>query len=177
MASKIFGPNAEMVLSVLLFLGVLAYINASLMSNPRVMYAMGRDRVLPHSFTKRNSRDALYISLTIFAAVAVFIVFWAEEFDTILSFTMFLDCFGMALSAGSLFYIRKKTAHLNQSQIYSMKYYPILPIIFILNYLFVGTAIALDYKNNNNAALTGVIVLAVFVAIYFIFYRNKYQKA
>lgn len=177
MASKIFGPNAEMVLSVLLFLGVLAYINASLMSNPRVMYAMGRDRVLPHSFTKRNSRDALYVSLSIFAAVAVFIVFWAEEFDTILSFTMFLDCFGMALSAGSLFYIRKKTAHLNQSQIYSMKYYPILPIIFILNYLFVGTAIALDYKNNNNAALTGVIVLAVFVAIYFIFYRNKYQKA
>ncbi|WP_317235227.1 APC family permease [Niabella ginsengisoli] len=55
MASKIFGAKAEMVLSVLLFLGVLAYINSSLLSNPRVMYAMGKDRILPVSFTQKTS--------------------------------------------------------------------------------------------------------------------------
>src|SRR5665811_1677314 len=50
MASKIFGINAERILSVLLFLSVLAYVNILLMSNPRVMAAMSDDKILPESF-------------------------------------------------------------------------------------------------------------------------------
>jgi APA family basic amino acid/polyamine antiporter len=79
----------------------------------------------------------------------------------------------MALSAASIFVLRPKTKHLNNTGIYSMKLYPFLPIIFIINYIFVAIAIAADYKNNNHAALTGIAVLAVFMAIYFIFYRKK----
>lgn len=176
MASRLLGPQAEIVLSVLLFLGVLAYINGSLLSNPRVMYAMGKDEVLPHSFTRKNRNDALTLPLTIFALVAVLVLFWAEEFDRILSFTIFLDCFGMALSVASIFYIRKKTSHLNGKGIYSMKLYPWLPIIFIANYIFIAIVIALDYKKNHYAALTGLAVLAVFIVIYFIFYRHKTRE-
>ena len=56
MASKIFGVNAERILSVLLFLSVLAYVNVLLMSNPRVMAAMSEDKILPTSFRKRNAK-------------------------------------------------------------------------------------------------------------------------
>ena len=173
MASKIFGSNADIILSVLLFFGVLAYINGSLLSNPRVMYAMGHDKVFPRSFTITNRFDALKYPLTLFAAVGVLIVFWAEEFDRILSFTMFLDCFGMALSAGTIFYFRKKTKHLDHTGIFKMKLFPLLPVIFIAAYVFIGVSIALDYKNNNHAALTGIAVLAVFMAIYYLFHRKK----
>ncbi len=168
MASKIFGAQAERVMSVLLFLGVLAYVNAVLMSNPRVMYAMAEDRILPSAFTKRNSKEALTLSLSLFAGIAALIVFWAQEFDKILSFTIFLDCFGMALSAGSIFIIRKRTRHLNGTGIFSMKLYPLLPLIFIIAYAFVAISIALDYKNNDYAALTGLGVLAFFTGVYFI---------
>src|SRR6185436_6354080 len=100
MASKIFGINAERILSVLLFLGVLAYINGQLMSNPRVMYAMSEDKLLPAFLKQKNRKGALKWSVSLFAALAALVVFWAKEFDTILSFTIFLDSFGMALSAG-----------------------------------------------------------------------------
>jgi APA family basic amino acid/polyamine antiporter len=173
MASKIFGPRADVILSVLLFLGVLAYINGSLLSNPRVMYAMSKDEILPPSFSKQNNNGALSLALSLFAGVAVIVVFWAEEFDRILSFTIFLDCFGMALSAASIFVLRRRTKHLDKTGIYKMKLYPLLPVIFIINYIFVAIAIASDYKNNNHAALTGISVLAVFMIIYFIFYRKK----
>jgi basic amino acid/polyamine antiporter, APA family len=168
MASKIFGVQAERVLSVLLFLGVLAYVNAVLLSNPRVMYAMSEDKILPSAFTRRNRRDALSLALTVFAGVAAMIVFWAQEFDKILSFTIFLDCFGMALSAGSIFIIRKRTAHLNGTGIFSMKLFPLLPLIFIIAYTFVAISIALDYEKNDYAALIGMGVLAFFTGIYFI---------
>jgi APA family basic amino acid/polyamine antiporter len=168
MASKIFGVNAERILSAFLFLSVLAYINALLLSNPRVMYAMSDDRILPAAFQKKNNRGALVVALTIFAVLAAVSVFWARKFDKLLSFSIFLDSFGMVLSAGSIFVIRKRTAHLNGTGIFSMKLYPWLTLIFMAAYSFVAISIAVDYRNNDNAALVGSSVLAFFIAIYFI---------
>jgi APA family basic amino acid/polyamine antiporter len=171
MASKIFGGQAERILSVLLFLSVLAYINAVLMSNPRVMYAMSDDKILPAAFKKTNAQGALTLSLTAFSVMAALIVFWAQEFDRILSFTIFLDSFGMALSAGSIFVIRKRTRHLDGTGIYKMKLYPLLPLVFIAAYTFVAFSIAFDYKANNYAALVGLGVLGVFLLLYFLVRR------
>lgn len=165
MASKIFGINAERVLSVLLFFSVLAYVNVLLMSNPRVMAAMSDDKILPASFRKRNTRtDVLTTSLSVFSALCVLIVFWAKEFDTILSFSIFLDCFGMILSAGSIFILRKRTAHLSDSGIYIMKLYPLLPLIFIAAYSFVAISLLIT---QTNLCLIGLAVLAGFIGIYF----------
>ena len=180
MASKVFGVNAERILSGFLFLSVLGYVNVLLLSNPRVMAAMSEDKILPASFGKRNRKtEALTTSLSVFSALCVIIIFWAKQFDTILSFTIFLDCFGMAFSAGSIFIIRKKTSYLDDTGIYKMKLYPLLPLVFIAAYTFVGISIAADYKNNNYAALTGLAVLGAFMVLYFVakaFTNNKQIK-
>ena len=165
MASKIFGVNAERILSALLFLSVLAYINALLLSNPRVMYAMSEDGILPTAFQKRNKKEALYLALSLFAGLATVIVFWAKEFDTLLSFSIFLDCFGMVLSAGSIFIIRKQTAHLNGTGIYTMKLYPLLPLIFIAAYTFVAISLLVT---ETKLSLIGLAVMAGFIIIYFV---------
>jgi APA family basic amino acid/polyamine antiporter len=177
MASKIFGVNAERVLSGFLFLSVLAYVNVLLMSNPRVMYAMSEDDILPPVFKKRNPKtDVLTVSLSVFAAICILIIFWAKEFDSILSFTIFLDCFGMILSAATIFILRKKTKHLNDTGIYQMKLFPLMPLVFIAAYIFVAISISLDYKNNNYAALTGLSVMAVFSGLYFLLAQLKKNK-
>jgi APA family basic amino acid/polyamine antiporter len=165
MASKIFGVNAERILSIFLFLSVLAYINALMLSNPRVMVAMSEDKILPSAFQKRNIKGALPLALTVFALLAAITVFWAKKFDTLLKFSIFLDCFGMVLSAGSIFIIRKRTAHLNDTGIYSMKLYPLLPLIFIAAYSFVAISLLI---NETKISLIGLGVLACFIAIYFI---------
>lgn len=166
MASKIFGVYAERILSVLLFLSVLAYVNILLMSNPRVMAAMSEDKILPPSFKNRNVKtEALTTSLSIFSILCIVIIFWAKEFDTILSFTIFLDCFGMIFSAGSIFIIRKRTSYLNDSGIYMMKLYPLLPLIFIAAYTFVGISILIS---ETRISLIGLTVLVAFIILYFV---------
>lgn len=178
MASKIFGINAERVLSGFLFLSVLAYVNVLLMSNPRVMYAMSDDNILPPVFKKRNGKtDVLTVSLSVFAALCILIIFWAKEFDRILSFTIFLDCFGMVLSAATIFILRKKTKRLDGTGIYKMKLFPLLPVVFIIAYSFVAISIAFDYKKNDYAALTGLAVLATFIGLYFLLEKLKKNKA
>jgi APA family basic amino acid/polyamine antiporter len=171
-AEKMFGPNGRTAFSILLFVAVLAYVNVLLLSNPRVMYAMSKDGILPAAFKKRDEKkDVLTVSLTIFAAIGIIVLFFAKTFDEILSFTIFLDSIGMASSAATIFILRKRTKHLDGTGIYKMRLYPMLPLIFIAAYIFVGTSIAF---NTPRLALIGTIVFAAFLLIYFcIMYFKK----
>ncbi len=166
MAEHVLGTAAANILSVLLFLSVLAYVNVLLMANPRVMQAMSEEGMLPKSFGRRTIKtNVLFTSLSVFASLCTIIVFYAKTFDEILSFTIFLDCFGMVLSAATIFTLRKKTAHLDGTGIYKMKLFPLLPIIFIAAYAFVGTIIFIDKPSTG---LLGLAILAIFIAIYFV---------
>ena len=51
---KMFGPTGRAIASILLFIAVLAYVNVLLLSNPRVMYAMSKDGILPKAFQKEG---------------------------------------------------------------------------------------------------------------------------
>ena len=168
--NKTFGKTGADVFSFFLFFGVLAYVNALLMSNPRVMYAMSGEGVLPKIFSKQNPKnEVLTTSLTVFAAMCIVILFFAQTFEKILNFTIFLDCFGMVASSATIFVLRKKTKHLDGTGIYKMKFYPFLPIIFMGAYLFVGVSIAIQTPVT---ALIGLAVLAAFMLIYFIVKRK-----
>lgn len=162
---KMFGPEGRTIASILLFIAVLAYVNVLLLSNPRVMYAMSKDGILPAVFKKKDEkRDVLTVSLTVFAAIGIIVLFFAKTFDEILGFTIFLDSIGMASSAATIFILRKRTKHLDGTGIYKMKLYPLLPLIFIAAYVFVGISIAF---NTPRLAMIGVIVFAGFLLIYF----------
>ena len=164
-AEKMFGPAGRYASSILLFVAVLAYVNVLLLSNPRVMYAMSEDGILPAAFKKKEEKkDVLTVSLTVFAAVCIIVLFFANTFDKILSFTIFLDSIGMATSAATIFVLRRRTKHLDGTGIYSMKLFPLMPVIFILTYLFVGTMIAVE---NWRYAVIGFSVLAFFLLVYF----------
>lgn len=170
--NKTFGKGAADLLSFFLFFGVLAYVNALLMSNPRVMYAMSEEGVLPKTFSKQNPKnEVLTVSLTVFAAMCIVILFFAQTFEKILNFTIFLDCFGMVASSATIFVLRKRTKHLDNTGIYKMKLYPLLPLIFMAAYLFVGISITIETPQ---IAVIGLSVLAAFMLIYFV--AKKFSK-
>jgi len=171
---NIFGKTGADVFSFFLFFGVLAYVNALLMSNPRVMYAMSEEGVLPEIFSKKSSKnEVLVASLTVFAAICIIILFFAQTFEKILNFTMFLDCFGMVASSATIFILRKRTADLDGSGIFKMPLFPLLPLLFMAAYCFLGVSIFLQTPNT---ALLGVGVLAAFIAIYFIFKQRRQSR-
>jgi APA family basic amino acid/polyamine antiporter len=174
-AEQLFGPTGRYVFSILLFIAVLAYVNVLLLSNPRVMYAMSQDGILPAAFKRRDEkRDVLTVSLTAFAIISVVVLFFAETFDKILGFTIFLDSIGMATSAATIFILRRRTRHLDGTGIYKMKLYPVLPLIFIAAYIFVGISIWIDTPE---LAWTALAVFAAFLLLYFLVTRFKKRTA
>lgn len=166
LAGKIFGPAGYTILSAVIFLSVLGYVNVNLLSNPRAMYAMGEERALPPVFARKNKRtDVMVVSLTTFTTLVLVTLFFAQTFDKILNYTIILECIGTASSAATLFILRKKTAHLDKNTIYTLKWYPLVPVLFILFFVFVGISI---YQDDPSAVLNGIYIFIGFIAVYYI---------
>jgi basic amino acid/polyamine antiporter, APA family len=173
LAGTIFGEKGFIILSVLLFLSVLAYVNVLLMSNPRVMYAMSEEGVLPPLFKKTNPKTQVMVtSLTTFATLCIITLFYAKTFDEILNHTIFLDSIGMATSAATIFILRRRNAGSEAGKIYKMKLYPLMPLIFILTYFLIAISIAVDTPK---AAKVSAVIFASFFLLYFVLkgFRKK----
>ncbi len=166
-----FGNTGAKVFDGLMFLSVLAYVNVSLMSNPRVMYAMSQDKVLPAFFSIRNTKTlALTGGLTVFAAITVVITFFGKGIDNILGFSIFLDSIGMSTSAATIFILRKRKTNEQTVKGAWTKWTPLLAVLFVIAYAGIAVAVIIDKPF---AALTGVILLLFLTMIYFIFYHKK----
>ncbi|MEI2756059.1 MAG: APC family permease [Chitinophagaceae bacterium] len=105
---KMFGLQGANIFSGLLFLSVLAYVNVSLLSNPRVMFAMSEDGVFPKIFRKQNEqKGVMVVSLTIFAAVCVIVLFFADTFRKDFEFFHFLRFIWYGYISRHYFYVAK----------------------------------------------------------------------
>lgn len=174
-AVKILGSSGQTIFSLLLVMAVMAFVNVNLMSNPRVMFAMSQDGVLPALFGKRfGNHDVLGFSLTAFAACSMVITFFAETFDRILGFVMIFDSMGMAAAAASLFYFRRKAEFSKESVVYSMKWFPWVPLFFISAYLFVAGSVVYSYPVYG---ITAFIAFLSLYAVYKFINRNKADSA
>lgn len=165
LAERLFGPIGFKILSVLIFLSVLGYVNANLLACPRIMFAMGQDGALPRVFAKTTKNGTLITSLTVFTVITLVTLFFAKTFDKILNYTVFLDCLGTAFAAASIFFLRKKATEADNKDIYKLKLYPVIPIVFIAAFLFVAYSI---YAADPFTALTGVGIFLAFTATYLV---------
>ena len=168
-----FGKAGGKVFDACMFLSVLAYVNVSLLSNPRVMFAMSNDHVFPKIFAHKHPKtDALIPGLTAFAITAIVVAFFGKGVDNVLDFSIFLDCIGFVTSAGALLILRKRGEGDTNVKGITKYLTPYLCVAFVLAYVVVATAVVID---NPNAAITGTILMVLFLLIYFITYhrRNK----
>jgi APA family basic amino acid/polyamine antiporter len=75
----------------------------------------------------------------------------------------------MAFSAATLFILRRRGVGRSDAGLFSMRLYPLLPVVFITAYVFVAWSIA---RETPRTALTAVGVLAAFVILYFLTKRR-----
>ena len=171
-ASSLLGKPGEWIAALLLFLAVLAYVNVTLLSNPRVIAAMSKDGIFPKQFQQRNEKTGVYrIALSVFTLISLVILLFIDSFSKILSFSVFLDSLGMITAGLALFIFRKRKDHL-EANIYKIKLYPFVPLLFIAGYLFVAIIIVVEEPNYG---VTGLCTLAFFLLLYWLIYGKKHH--
>ncbi|MFI5135695.1 MAG: APC family permease [Chitinophagales bacterium] len=170
LSSALFGKAGGTIASVAIFISIMGWLNASLLFNPRVLYAMAEEGVLPKIFMKMNDkRQVQEFSLTFFTAMVIFFFVVLQKFENLLNYIFLNDTIVLACAAICLFMLRKKQNEAAYTG-YKMAGYPFLPGIFVLT-LFIVTAnvIISDPKN----ALFGFIVLIAGFPLYYLVGRKK----
>jgi APA family basic amino acid/polyamine antiporter len=171
MASVVFGEIGAKVTSVLMFVSVLAYVNVNIMSVPRVYYAMADDGMLPAIFKRVNPRtQAQEFGMSFFVLTIIGILFLVNSFGEVLNYAMFFECIGLSTAAIAIFILRKRTKELDGTGIYTIKWFPLVPVIFIGTYWFVTLSI---FMANPKATL---VCLGAFVIGLMIYYATKWKK-
>jgi len=164
-ARVLLGDAAFKVVAIIMFLSVMAYVNASIMSNPRVYYAMAEDRVLPSVFKKVNSRTQVQeFGVSIFVAFIVLTLFFSSSFIQVLGYVMFFDSISLITASAAIFVLRyraKKTG--DPEGIFKMKGYPWMPALFIMVYSLVNISVLVS---NPQASLIGFVLFLSGFPIY-----------
>jgi APA family basic amino acid/polyamine antiporter len=170
MAGVIFGPVAFKVVAVVMFLSVMAYVNSSILSNPRVYYAMAEDKVLPPIFKKLNEKTQVQeFAVSVFVGFIVLTLFFSSSFTQVLQYVMFFDSISLVTASAAIFVLRyraKKSGEPNG--IYKMKGYPWMPAIFIIVYSLVNISVMVS---NPTGSLIGFILFVSGWPLYLILKR------
>lgn len=173
MVGVIFGATGYKITSILIFASVLAYVNVNVLANPRVYYAMADDGILPPIFKKVNPKTQVQeFGMSFFIAAIIVILFFVAKFSEMLKYVMFFDTIGLSLAAVAIFLLRKKTKHLDGTGIYTIKWFPLVPLVFIISYWFVTINIFITFRDNPYAALICLAAYAVGLIIYYTCTRN-----
>jgi len=169
-ARVLLGDSAFKIVAVIMFLSVMAYVNASIMSNPRVYYAMAEDKVLPPIFKKVNSRTQVQeFAVTVFVAFIVLTLFFSSSFTQVLSYVMFFDSISLITASAAIFVLRyraKKEG--NPEGIYTMRGYPWMPALFIIIYTMVNISVLIS---SPQASLIGFVLFVSGFPLYLMLRR------
>ena len=170
MAGVIFGPVAFKVVAVVMFLSVMAYVNSSIMSNPRVYYAMAEDKVLPPIFKKLNEKTQVQeFAVSVFVGFIVLTLFFSSSFTQVLQYVMFFDSISLITASAAIFVLRYRANKSGEAPgIYKMKGYPWMPSIFILVYSLVNISVLIS---NPTGSLIGFILFLSGWPLYLILKR------
>ena len=141
----------------------MGFINTSLMSNPRIYYAMAEDGILPKIFKRVNEKTQVQqFALVFFTALMIIGLIWLGTFEKIVNYVMFIDSFSMVTAAATIFIFRKRMKEMNYTG-FKLKFYPWIPLIFMAMLLSVTYNV---FISDVNAAITGLCIFAAGFPLY-----------
>ena len=168
LASSFLGEAGYKITSVAIFISVMGFINTSLMSNPRIYYAMADDGILPKIFKRVNEKTQVQqFALSFFTALMILGLIWLGTFEKIINYVMFIDSFSMVTAAATIFIFRKRMKDSGYTG-FRLKLFPWIPLVFMAMLLTVTYNV---FISDVNAAITGLCIFAAGFPLYHLLKR------
>ena len=169
LAGSFFGPVGYTLASLAIFISVLGFINTSLMSNPRIYYAMAEDHILPPVFKKLNERTMTQeFGLSFFVALMLISLVLLGTFEKIVNYVMFIDSLSLVSAAATIFVFRRRAkadGATANNEIFQLRFYPWVPLLFMLVLLIVMFNVLVS---DTQSALYGCIIFLAGYPLYWI---------
>lgn len=140
-AQIIFGPIGATLVTLGAAVSIFGATNGTLLSLPRVAYAMAENNMMFPFFAKVHPKyKTPYVTILVYAAVATIFV-WTGNFMTFLMMSTFVGCLSEVAVCLSLFVLRKKKP--NMERPFKMRGYPVTAVLATLITLVLVLSVSL----------------------------------
>lgn len=170
-ASRILGNFGGQFISIAIVVSTFGFIDMTLLTAPRVFYAMGRDGYLFPIAAYVHPKYKTPTVMLIFFAAWTSVVFLAGSYDSLLSYTTFGDWIFFGLTVAAVFTLRRKRPDLPRP--YRLWGYPVLPALFVISaFAFV----VINFFANQPQTTYGLLLILSGVPAFYLFKKlNAYD--
>ena len=166
-AMLIFGAHGKQIILVIAIVTVLSSMNASLLCSSRILFALGRDRLLPPWLASVNSGGTPAKALLMCAAVSLALVV-SGTFETLIAIATFLFVTVYISGFSALFRLRKQQPMLARP--FRTWGYPWSALgVLLASAGFLISAVISDLKHS----LFTLVLIAVNYPIYFFWIKRR----
>lgn len=161
-AQSLLGNWGGRFISVAIVVSTFGFIDMTLLTAPRVFYAMGADGYLFRAAAYVHPRYHTPVTMLIFFAAWTSVVFLAGSYDALLSYTTFGDWIFFGLTVAAVFTLRRRYPDLPRP--YRVWGYPLLPALFVAAAF--GFVIVNFFANQPQTSYGLVLILTGIPAFY-----------
>jgi APA family basic amino acid/polyamine antiporter len=162
-AGRLIGPAGATAITVAAMLSIFGFVNVALLTNARVLYALGQDGAFLPGAAKVHPRfGSPHIALMMLGGWSlVLLVATRGKIGTLLSGVVFADWIFFGLGAASVFVLRRTRPELHRP--YRVLGYPWLPAFFVLS---AAVGIVSAYVSALKMSLVGTGMLVAGMLLY-----------
>jgi len=161
------GPTGA-IISAAVIVSTFGALNGSILTGPRVYYAMAKDRLFFRKVSQVHPRFKTPGFAILIQAVWASILTLAGTFEQMFTFAMFIAIAFWIAATASVFTLRKKFPTLPRP--YKTWGYPVIPAIFIIASLGILLNTLLEKPAE---ALAGIILTVLGIPVYYYWKRKK----
>ena len=165
--STVIAPAAVKLITIMILISIFSATNGTMLSSPRVYYAMARDGLFFHRLAQVHPRFRTPAFAVIAGAVWSAILAITGTFEQLLTYVIFIGWIFYALAGAAIFVYRRHMP--NVVRPFRVPGYPITPLLFVI----AAAALALNTIVTQPArAGTGIAIVLLGAPAYFIWRRK-----
>jgi basic amino acid/polyamine antiporter, APA family len=166
-AARLMGETGARVVSLLIVVSTFGFLNLSLLTAPRVYYAMAADGLFFRSLARLSPRFKVPTAAILLQGALAAVFALTSSYDRLLGYAVFADWVFFGLSGVALIVFRRKLP--DAPRPFPTPGYPWVPLLFTL----AAAGIVLNtYFADTRNALIGTAIIAAGVPVY-LFWRGR----
>lgn len=167
-AARLMGEGGARLVSLLIVVSTFGFLNLSLLSAPRVYYAMAADGLFFRSLARLSPRFRAPTAAILLQGAIAAVFALTSSYDRLLGYAVFADWVFFGLSGVALIVFRRTMP--DAPRPFPAPAYPWVPILFALAAF--GIVFNTYFADTRNA-LIGTAIIALGVPVYFVWSRRR----
>ena len=159
------GERGAQWIALAITISTLGFLSQSMLTAPRVYYAMARDGLFFARIGKLWSRSGAPVLAIMLQGLAAIVIACSGTYGEILNFEVTVDFIFFAMTAAALFIIRRRRTESDASDVYRTPGHPFTTAIFVFSCL--GIVVSAVIASPRNSAIALCIMLAALPTYYF----------